>query len=56
MNQPASLRSDKPAEINRSRRPQSIGIAGRNQTECPAEIIGIRNARLSALGLPFSPT
>jgi hypothetical protein len=42
MNQSASLRSDKAAGITRKPRPESIGPGGRNQSEWPAEIIGIR--------------
>jgi hypothetical protein len=32
-----------PADINRNGRPTSIGMGGRHQSECPADIIGIRN-------------
>ena len=35
-----------PADINRNGRPTSIGIGGRHQPECPADIIGIRSFRL----------
>jgi hypothetical protein len=33
-----------PADFNRNRRPTSIGMGGRHQLECPAEISGIRIA------------
>src|SRR3954468_15781007 len=39
---PSSGRSATPADINRNGRPTSIGIGGRHQSECPADIIGIR--------------
>jgi hypothetical protein len=39
---PPSGRSATPADINRNGRPTSIGIGGRHQSECPADIIGIR--------------
>ena len=32
-----------PADINRNGRPTSIGTGGRLQSECPADIIGIRS-------------
>jgi hypothetical protein len=31
-----------PADINRNGRPTSIGTGGRHQSECPADIIGMR--------------
>ena len=34
-----------PADINRNGRPTSIGTSGRHQSECPADIIGMRKAR-----------
>ena len=34
-----------PADFNRNSRPTSIGMGGRLQSECPADIIGIRNNR-----------
>jgi hypothetical protein len=37
-----SGRSATPADINRNGRPTSIGTGGRHQSECPADIIGIR--------------
>src|SRR5215210_7892729 len=40
---PFSGRSATPADINRNGRPTSFGIGGRHQSECPADIIGIRN-------------
>jgi hypothetical protein len=39
---PSSRRSATPADINRNGRPTSIGTGGRHQSECPADIIGIR--------------
>jgi hypothetical protein len=39
---PSSGRSATPADINRNGRPTSIGTGGRHQSECPADIIGIR--------------
>ena len=42
---PSSGRSATPADINRNGRPTSIGTGGRHQSECPADIIGIRSAR-----------
>ena len=42
---PSSGRSATPADINRNGRPTSIGTGGRHQSECPADIIGIRNRR-----------
>ena len=38
----SSGRSATPADINRNGRPTSIGTGGRHQSECPADIIGIR--------------
>jgi hypothetical protein len=40
--QPTNGRSATPADINRKGRPTSIGTGGRHQSECPADIIGIR--------------
>ena len=40
---PSSGRCATPAEISRNGRPTSIGTGGRHQSECPADIIGIRN-------------
>src|SRR5215471_14737987 len=40
---PTSGRSATPADINRNGRPTSIGTSGRHQSECPADIIGMRN-------------
>jgi transposase, IS6 family len=39
---PSSGRSATPADIIRNGRPTSIGTGGRHQSECPADIIGIR--------------
>src|SRR3954453_3933292 len=39
---PSSGRSATPADINRNGRPTSFGTGGRHQSECPADIIGIR--------------
>ena len=39
---PSSGRSATPADINRNGRPTSIGTGGRHQSECPADIVGIR--------------
>src|SRR5215212_1771917 len=39
---PSSGRSATPADISRNGRPTSIGTGGRYQSECPADIIGIR--------------
>src|SRR6516164_9061101 len=39
---PTSGRSTTPADINRNGRPTSIGTSGRHQSECPADIIGMR--------------
>src|SRR3954447_3027584 len=39
---PSSGRSATPADINRNARPTSFGTGGRHQSECPADIIGIR--------------
>ena len=39
---PSSGRCATPADINRNGRPTSIGTGGRHQSECPADIIGIR--------------
>src|SRR5436305_2845360 len=41
---PSSGRSATPADINRNGRPTSIGTGGRHQSECPADIIGVRSA------------
>jgi hypothetical protein len=43
---PPSGRSATPADINRNGRPTSIGTGGRHQSECPADIIGIRTQPL----------
>jgi hypothetical protein len=43
---PTSGRSATPADINRNGRPTSIGTGGRHQSECPADIIGMRNGGL----------
>jgi hypothetical protein len=40
---PTSGRSATAADINRNGRPTSIGTSGRHQSECPADIIGMRN-------------
>src|SRR5436305_5237858 len=40
---PISGPSATPADINRNGRPTSIGTGGRHQSECPADIIGIRS-------------
>src|SRR5215471_7236877 len=42
---PTSGRSATPADINRSGRPTSIGTSGRHQSECPADIIGMRSSQ-----------
>src|SRR4051812_11578365 len=42
---PSSGRSATPADIIRNGRPTSIGTGGRRQSECPADIIGIRTLR-----------
>src|SRR5215218_10248394 len=39
---PSSGRTATPADINRNGRPTSFGTGGRHQSECPADIIGIR--------------
>src|SRR5213594_159487 len=39
-----SGRSATAADINRNGRPTSIGTGGRHQSECPADIVGIRSA------------
>jgi len=39
---PSSGRFATPAAIIRNGRPTSFGIGGRHQSECPADIIGIR--------------
>src|SRR6516162_3390714 len=39
---PTSGRPATPADINRNGRPTSIGTSGRHQSECPADIIGMR--------------
>src|SRR6516162_8231487 len=41
---PTSGRPATPADINRNGRPTSIGTSGRHQSECPADIIGMRTA------------
>jgi hypothetical protein len=43
---PSSGRSATPADINRNGRPTSIGTGGRHQSECPADIIGMRTKPL----------
>src|SRR5690349_10196476 len=40
---PSSGRFATPAAIIRNGRPTSFGLGGRHQSECPADIIGIRN-------------
>src|SRR5487761_918056 len=40
---PSSGRPVTPADINRNGRPTSIGTGGRHQSECPADITGIRS-------------
>jgi len=40
---PTSGRPATPADINRNGRPTSIGTSGRHQSECPADIIGMRS-------------
>ena len=40
---PTSGRPATPADINRNSRPTSIVMGGRLQSECPADIIGIRS-------------
>ena len=47
---PSSGRSATPADINRNGRPTSIGTGGRLQSECPADIIGIRSERITRPG------
>src|SRR4051794_19250894 len=47
--QPSSGRSATPADISRNGRPTSIGTGGRHQSECPADIIGIRTAEVLAM-------
>ena len=42
---PTSGRPATPADINRNGRPTSIGTSGRHQSECPADIIGMRKPR-----------
>src|SRR3954451_17651197 len=42
---PSSGRSATPADIIRNGRPTSFGTGGRHQSECPADIIGIRSRR-----------
>jgi len=44
---PTSGRFATPADINRNGRPTSIGTGGRHQSECPADIVGIRSASSS---------
>ena len=41
-----SGRSATPADINRYGWPTSIGTGGRHQSECPADIIGMRRQKL----------
>jgi len=48
---PTSGRSATPADINRNGRPTSIGTGGRHQSECPADIIGIRSVDISIGGV-----
>src|SRR5215472_2917199 len=36
-----------PADINRNGRPSSIGTSGRHQSECPADIIGMRRDNMT---------
>jgi hypothetical protein len=43
LHQLSSGRSATPADFNRNGRPTSIGTGGRHQSECPADIIGIRS-------------
>src|SRR4051795_2814931 len=52
---PSSGRSATPADINRNGRPTSFGTGGRHQSECPADIIGIRNhlGLQSLLQIPY---
>ena len=45
---PTSGRSATPADINRNGRPTSIGTGGRHQSECPADIIGMRILEVDA--------
>ncbi len=47
---PSSGHCATPADINRYSRPTSIGMGGRHQSECPADIIGIRNQLALELG------
>ena len=47
---PSSGRSATPADINRNGRPTSIGTGGRHQSECPADIVGIRTPANQAPG------
>ncbi len=51
---PPSGRSATPADINRNGRPTSIGTGGRHQSECPADIIGIRRVHGEGELGPFS--
>jgi uncharacterized protein YidB (DUF937 family) len=44
---PSSGRPATPADISRNGRPTSIGTGGRHQSECPADIIGIRSSSTS---------
>src|SRR6516164_9423043 len=65
---PTSGRPATPADINRNGRPTSIGTSGRHQSECPADIIGMRSDRTLATcntvfnnashfgGFPYVPT
>src|SRR6516162_1651334 len=45
---PTSGRPATPADINRNGRPTSIGTSGRHQSECPADIIGMRSVGVEA--------
>src|SRR5215467_2193370 len=53
---PTSGRSATPADINRNGRPTSIGTSGRHQSECPADIIGMRNRPAQTVGFIASVT
>src|SRR5215469_13197432 len=48
---PTSGRSATPADINRNGRPTSIGTSGRHQSECPADIIGMRTGLQTDTGI-----
>src|SRR3954470_22339471 len=50
---PSSGRSATPADISRNGRPTSIGTGGRHQSECPADIIGIRRLATVPPDTPF---